>query len=92
MTGLCSHDQTKQLVVSLVVLAILGTLLGLAGYLLAGPLSPSPGPAMQPPVNGYDPSDIIGPSHPLGPDFPDELCQTFFPFNPIGPSLPPCSG
>lgn len=90
MTGVCSHDPTNQLALSLVVLAILGTLLGLAGYLLAGPLPQSPEKSMQPPVNGYDPSDIIVPPHNQGPDFPEELCQTFFPFNPSGPTLPPC--
>jgi hypothetical protein len=47
---------------------------------------------VQHPVNGYNPSDIIGPSHPQGPDFPDELCQLFFPFNPSGPAHPPCRG
>jgi len=87
MTAFSSHDPVHRLAAALVLLAFLGTLLGLAGS-----LPQSPGTSLQYPVNGYDPSDIIGPSHPRGPDFPDELCQTFFPFSPAGPTLPPCRG
>jgi hypothetical protein len=91
MTARSSHDPVHRLATALVLLALLGTLLGMAGYLLAGPLPQSPHHAVQPPANGYDPSDIIGPSYPLGPEFPEEMCQLFFPFNPSGPTLPPCS-